>query len=448
MKTTAKLQTNSLKTSLALAFIAALFAVSGARAANGSLDPKFGTNGFVVTDLGSNSDSGHRIALSPDGSRIFALGSARETITYRPVIARYTSNGSLDNGYGTNGKFTVGNDSSYPCDFAFDSDGKMVLAMGSPNGLAVARYLSDGVTLDNTFGTSGIAMLSDNYEVTYHCDDIGIQADHKIVIVGFETLYDGQHIYGFVARFNQDGTKDFEDFYGDWNFPDAFYMRNATVAFQPDGKMVMSVGIMPDDGDEQIGLARFNTDLSLDTSFGTNGKGNVMVPALSFDSYKSSLAIQPDGKYVVAGTKRAAHNSPNENLVVARFNTNGSLDSSFGGTEIVSPDFGDNEQANDVVLQKDGKIAVVGRSYNETTSHFLLARYNINGSLDTAFGVNGKVISDFGSDVESGNDAVLQPDGKLLIVGTSNSNLAIARYDMGSTGSHAGHQDIFFGRCI
>ena len=273
------------------------------------------------------------------------------------------------------------------------------------------------------------------YGFLYDCDDIAIQPDHKIVVVGDEWYYSANHIYGFAARFNQDGTMDVQDWLDERQFPDSFYMMHAAVAFQADGKMVMSAGIMDGSGDGYISLARFNTNLSLDTTFGTNGKGTVMVPARSFFNYKSSLAIQTDGKFLVAGTTVAAYNDPNENLAVARFNTNGSLDTSFGGTGIVNSDFGDNEQAKDVVLQKDGKIAVVGRSYNETTSHFLLARYNINGSLDTAFGVNGKVISDFGSDVESGNDAVLQPDGKLLIVGTSNNNLAIARYDMGSAGS-------------
>ncbi len=128
-------------------------------------------------------------------------------------------------------------------------------------------------------------------------------------------------------------------------------------------------------------------------------------------------------------------NAPDD-LALARFNTNGSLDTSFGGTGIVISDLGNDEVASDVLLQKDGKIVVVGTSTTGTTPHFLVARYNTNGSLDTAFGTGGKVISDFGTGGEAAEDAVLQADGKLLAGGTSTpTNMVLARYDVGSTGA-------------
>ncbi len=173
----------------------------------------------------------------------------------------------------------------------------------------------------------------------------------------------------------------------------------------------------------------------MDKSFGTNGNGTVIAAVPNFFVHKTSLVIQPDGKLVVAGTTSDPYNAPDD-LALARFNTNGSLDTSFGATGIVITDLGNNEVTGDVVLQKDGKIVVVGTSTAGTTSHFLLARYNTNGLLDTAFGTNGKVISDFGTGAEAAEDALLQADGKLLAGGTSNpSNMVLARYDVGSTGA-------------
>ncbi|MGZ6316625.1 MAG: hypothetical protein ACXWNQ_05140, partial [Anaerolineales bacterium] len=274
------------------------------------------------------------------------------------------------------------------------------------------------------------------------CNTMALQPDHKIVLFGYEITATSNHTDFFVLRANADGTPD-DTFVGNGfniidksDFPNSQFNYGQAIAFQADGKIILAGGMQDsDDRNSQISLARLNTDGSLDKSFGTNGKGTVTAVVRNFFLYKNSLAIQADGKLVVAGTTSDVHDTVKD-LAVARFNTNGSLDTSFGGTGIVITDLGNNELASDVVLQKDGKIVVVGKSSAGTTSHFLLARYNTNGSLDTAFGTNGKVISDFGTGGEAAEDAVLQADGKLLIGGTSNpTNMVLARYDVGTTGA-------------
>ena len=136
-------------------------------------------------------------------------------------------------------------------------------------------------------------------------------------------------------------------------------------------------------------------------------------------------------------------------MTLARYNSNGTLDTSFGGTGIVKTDLGSNRSLDDLVLQADGKIIVEGEISNVDSRDFLLARYNSDGSLDTSFGANGKVVTDFGGGQDSAGGIAAQPDGKIVVIGGSNGNAILARYETGlistavtvtfnSTGTHDG----------
>ena len=124
-----------------------------------------------------------------------------------------------------------------------------------------------------------------------------------------------------------------------------------------------------------------------------------------------------------------------QNLALARFNSDGSLDTTFGGTGIVVTDFGANESADDLVIQASGKIILAGTTSSAGASDFLLVRYNSDGSLDTSFGTNGKLITDFGNSAETATGIVQQPDGKVIVSGTSGENAILARYDTGASGT-------------
>ncbi len=162
MKTGPKSQRNNLVTSLALALMAALLAVSGALAANGTLDPTFGTNGLVFAGIGGSATAVHRIALSTDQSKIYALGTTAVGGVQKPVIARYTSGGSVDSSYGTGGQVIIGTSNFAACGFAVQSDGKVVVGGSTGrNNYTVLRYMPNSGTLDSTFGTNGVA--TDSY---------------------------------------------------------------------------------------------------------------------------------------------------------------------------------------------------------------------------------------------------------------------------------------------
>ena len=203
-----------------------------------------------------------------------------------------------------------------------------------------------------------------------------------------------------------------------------------SITVLPDGKIV-AIGIS---SFYTFALARYNPDGNLDTSFGNGGKvftyfGSNRVASLGG-------AVQPDGKIIVAGEVNI---NSGWDFALARYNTNGSLDTSFGTSGKVTTDILLNDAAYAVVVQPDGKIVVGGYAGSSPDVHadFGLARYNSNGSLDTSYGTGGKVITDFVGNSDFIQSMQLQPDGKIVAAGYTQAQphvqYALARYD--STGA-------------
>ncbi|MBK9716660.1 MAG: T9SS type A sorting domain-containing protein [Saprospiraceae bacterium] len=179
-------------------------------------------------------------------------------------------------------------------------------------------------------------------------------------------------------------------------------------------------------------FALFNTlysqSVSLDLSFDNDGK--VVTAVGNYDNYGYSIAIQSDGKILVVGY---SNNGSNEDFTLIRYNTNGSLDSSFNSNGIVITDFGFDDYGRSISLQSDGKIVVAGYSNNGSNYDFALLRYNTNGSLDSSFDADGKVITSFGTSNDYGNSLTIQSDGKIVVAGESRnesySDFALVRYN-------------------
>jgi uncharacterized delta-60 repeat protein len=405
-----------------------LFATS-VLAAGGTLDSTFGSNGVVTTKFNGTPSTARDIALQTDG-KIIILGDSQSG----KIITRYNSNGSVDNTFGINGITPIEVPSFSAVKIALQPDGKLIVGGSSNGSFVVVRYNSNGASLDNTFGVNGVATIPDNpsnlWPHRYGCSDLVIQPDGKIFMVGTESNQ-GNFINFVIARFNSNGTQDFVRIFDKTDFPNNRYNYGQAVVSQPDGKIVMSGWMMDNDGKRNISLARFTQDGWLDTSaFGTNGKGTVTTLLANFAQSSGALALQTDGKIVTAGSIANGDDVP-ENLAVARFNSNGTLDNTFGGTGIVITDFGANESVDDLVIQADGKIIVEGTTSSSGTSDFLLARYNGDGSLDTSFGANGKVVTDIGNNADTAMGIALQPDNKIIVIGSSGENAILARYDTG-----------------
>src|SRR5262249_24291568 len=176
---------------------------------------------------------------------------------------------------------------------------------------------------------------------------------------------------------------------------------------QPDGKLV-AAGTSYNASNEDFALARYNPDGSLDTSF--NGSGTVTTAIGAGDDYASDVVLQPDGRLVAVG---GSDNGSHSHLALARSNPDGSPDTSFNGGGKVPTALGPGDDyPGALVLQPDGKLVAAGESYNGSNYDFALVRYNADGSLDTSFNGTGKVTTPIGSGNGDANALVLQPDRK------------------------------------
>src|SRR5947199_1845 len=206
---------------------------------------------------------------------------------------------------------------------------------------------------------------------------------------------------------------------------------NALVV-QPDGKLV-AAGVVFNGVRWDFALARYNTDGSLDTTFGTGGK---VVTAIGTDGTgASALVLQPDGKLVAAGTTTT--DGSTYDFTVVRYNTNGSLDTTFGtGGEVTTPiGIGDNG-VSALVRQSDGKLVAAGYASVSGNFDLALVRYNTDGSLDSTFGTGGKVTTPVGSAGDYVNALVFQSDGKLVAAGNteaSTRDVVVVRYNATGT---------------
>ena len=201
-----------------------------------------------------------------------------------------------------------------------------------------------------------------------------------------------------------------------------------SVVMQSDGKIV-AAGYSDNGSNVDFAVVRYNTDGSLDTTFGTAGKVRTAIGSGS--DVANSVVMQSDGKIVAAGY---SYNGSNVDFAVVRYNTDGSLDTSFDLDGIVTTAVGSsNDTGRSVVVQSDGKIIVVGSSENLTGIEFAVVRYNTNGSLDTSFDTDGKATTAVGSSQDQARSVVLQSDGKIVAAGFSangsNFDFAVVRYN-------------------
>jgi len=317
--------------------------------------------------------------------------------------------------------------------------------------------------LDSTFGVGG-QVTTDLKRSTDLANAVAIQADGKLVVVG--QTYQNNDFSGedfVVARYNPDGTLDRT--FGSrgrvrTDFPGLAAVPSSVV-IQPDGKIVVAGGAFPlftFAGDFKI--VRYNRNGSLDTSFGDGGIVTTIFPA---GSYAFDVALQADGKIIAAGTHFIDFN-PGEmsdtDFALARYNPDGTPDATFGTGGQVTTDFlGKEDDAFSVLIQPDGKIVAVGSANDPVNFYdFAAVRYLSNGTIDTSFGVAGKVSTDFrGGGFDRAHSAALQPDGSIVAAGFAitvsggSENFAVARYNssgvLDTTFSGDGKTQINFGSC-
>jgi uncharacterized delta-60 repeat protein len=301
-----------------------------------------------------------------------------------------------------NGKLLAFGDSHYP-------DYDLILVRYNINGGKDISFGPDGAgVVTTTFSTS-------TFEVASVLD---VQNDNKIVIAGYvDTDF-------ALARFYANGTPDL-----------TFGINGRVVTDLGSSEELHGMGIQSDQKIVAAGrslgsmaLARYTITGTLDTTFGTDGVVQTDINPSSNDEVYG-LAIQPDGMIVVGGQSAA-------DFILARYTITGTLDPTFGTNGIVISDLGGFESAAALALQENGKI-LMGGSTNLGASNFdfILARYTITGTLDTSFGTNGFVTTDFSPSpyidpsYDRAKDLIIQPDGKIIEAGTSGVYYAMVRYN-------------------
>jgi uncharacterized delta-60 repeat protein len=415
----------SLRAVLVGALALVIWTAAPATAAPGDLDPTFDGDGRVTTDFANNTDDAFAVALQANGKIVAAGRSDVTNGNPRFALARYHPNGTLDTTFSGDGRvatdFAAGFDQAEAV--AIQGDGKIVAAgfatIGGDFDFALARYNTDG-SLDSTFDGDGMVTIG-FAGIHDFANGLAIQGDGKIIAAGSA----GADFA--LIRFNSDGSRDLTfdgdgvvvtDFAGGSDSAEA-------VAIQADGKIVAAGSVAVPNTD--FGLARYNTDGSLDSTFDNDGKVTTDFAADRDDAF--AVAIQADGKIVAAG---GAAVSFNFDFALARYNPDGSLDSTFDGDGKLTTDFdGDDDDAFGVVIQRDGKIVAAGRA--SSTDLFALVRYNANGSLDAGFSEDGKVVTDFsGGGSDQAHGLAMQGDGKFVAAGCHScgtaSDFALARY--------------------
>jgi uncharacterized delta-60 repeat protein len=379
---------------------------------SGILDPSFGTRGIVSTDLGLpmvvNSVAA-KVLLQADGS-FYLLTQSGELA----ILIKKHADGSTDLSYGVDGYSAA--IPVYGRAAALQADGKIVIVgsnrtigQTSYNGsdFTLARVNTDG-SLDQAFNRNGI--LTGDFGGEDGAGLISIQEDGKLLVVVFSTNGEDSYIPSYeLLRYNEDGS------------PDAGFkavidhnISVSSMAILPGGKILLA-------GDS---LQRFNSDLTLDSSF--NGSGSLSTPV-----YASAIAAQQDGKIMVTGPE-FDENDLIKGFGTVRYNSDGSLDSSFADKGFQRTGYGWSNGSPTILVQPDGKIVFSGSADDNGMAAFAINRYNPNGQVDSSFSQDGQLTTNLGSNAYIVSSQV-QADGKIVLAGYTtdgaSTTAVTVRYD-------------------
>ncbi len=432
-------------TSWLLVFSLVVFFQSTADAQDGHLDSTFASNGVVTNIIGSTAGIGysgaaHSVLVQGDGKIIAAGFSGDGNETFFAMV-RYNSNGTVDTSFGTNGIVTTAigptDDEAYSA--TLESDGKIILGgfssmggLGSQRVFALVRYDTNGA-VDSSFGKNGVvttAIGTADDEIS----SIVMQTDGKIIAAGYSYkgfLSNGDTYYFAMTRYTSNGTLD--STFGTKGVVTMQIQPSTTapewdlassVALQSDGKILVA-GTSGDGIVGDFAVVRLNPDGTPDNTFGSYG--TVLTSLDSGEDGAASIVVQSDGRIVVGGHSESY-------FAACRYSSNGDLDPTFGtGGKVITAIGHSSDAIKALIIQGDGRIVATGFSVGNGIA---LVRYNVDGSIDTTFGKGGASTMDsIGWGGDRGFAAAIQSDGKFVIAGTAMYNnfynlneFVIARY--------------------
>ncbi len=412
------------------------FTTSAATHNSGDPDTGFGTGGLVRHDIeGADYASSGALFFMADGSIILggesSVGS-NDDFTLALVNGSGTWQGSVST-------HIAGSDESEISNLDNQGDDHLIAAgnwtdTDSDERIpALARY-SSGV-LDPTFGTNGLVIEPFADQGLRELSDMEVLADNTILTTGIYFSTSSPNYHGFLVRYTEDGARD-ASFgtnglvtitYGTHNY------ASRCFDIRSNGKIVIGGVYTEDMNTFYYVLTQYNADGTIDTGFGTNGFAVSNITFTNPDDMSGDIILQADGKIVMTGKYSDGSKMV---FLVARFNSNGSIDTSFGTDGITTTEIGTGDaQACSIALDNTGNIVVAGLSKNGTTSMLALARYTSGGILDATFGTGGTVTMDTGMGTSSSRSmkVMIQPwDNKIVVTcrGSSGGSgqFAVARF--------------------
>ena len=333
--------------------------------------------------------------------------------TFFSILLFSQNDGTLDNSFGNSG-YVKYNSQAYGTCMELDSNQNLIVGTYNYSQTFKFYKFSQSGQLDISFGINGEAVVNLGGQDAL-LNDMKLQSDNKIVAVGY--WKDSTNRSDFVVvRLNANGSLD-TSFNGTGKLTIAFGTGEdvaESVVLQPDGKIVVA-GYSFTGAYRDFAVARINSNGTLDTTFSEDGK--VTTDLLGNDDYAKAIAINKDGKIGVAGY---SYGSSAADFAIVRYNANGSLDTTFSGDgKLVITLGANNDNAIAIAFQNDNKIVVGGTyfSSNSARDDFAIVRLNVNGSLDTSFNGDGIFSTSIGTSDDTPRAMKLQNDGKILLVG-------------------------------
>lgn len=412
-----------------------------ASTASGSLDTCFGSGGKVTTSLGgTTSNWAEDVALQTDGKIVILANSFK--------VLRFGSDGLIDSTFGTGGvasiSFTKPTGQWGAFALAIQADGKIVVAgyatlTGNTVGFAIGRLNSNG-SLDTSFGSAGKVLFNFQKNISALARGVTIQSNGYIVVAGNSdtsfALARFTPAGAFDLGFNRTGKVSVSTATSTTGLGGAYDVTTQSVLVGTViEEKVVAAGIRPG-VDRDMAVLRFNPNGSLDSSFGSGG--TVFTNFSGYSDQAKAVAIDANNNIVVAGHTHTSSTSDSIRFALVRYTENGQLDTSFGsGGRVTAGPIGYRSflYGHGLAIHSDGRIAVSGNveTLDSTNGDFAVARFNIDGTLDSSFGSDGTgiVLTDFYGERDHTSGLALQTDGRIVVAGGANpipQQIALARY--------------------
>lgn len=368
-----------------------------------ALDRTFGNRGRVT--INSSQTAQHKadsVILQPDGKIVtlisYTIPRGCDAPELGTLLFKHEADGSPDRSFGENGSISIEtaheiDGEMYLSSAAVQKDGKIVVCKhkyfgtGRPDDFSVLRYNADG-TPDETFGNGGV-VASDFEGLGGSAWRIALQSDGKIVLAGVSAVENGVKTIA-VVRYNPDGSPD-QSFAGAGKWAAAFAAGFATVEIDPTGRIV----VMGQSSDQEIAIARLQTDGTPDNAFGEDGIVRTKIASTNIRG--EDIEFLPEGKMIITGSAEffpednEEEKSPEKDMLVIAYSADGSLDPGFGSEGFIIGDFQALETGRRTIYQTCGNIIVAAERYSPSANNYelIMLRYDLNGTLDQSFGVQG-----------------------------------------------------------